>query len=150
MNLPFDPARFMSRMGRSYETLYRLPGLGDPLVRGLNRGIGRMNFHLPFLGLRRHDSIDGFRKDFLKLTGMMQLPVEIIAGSETPDGFEFYVQSCPYGYQRADQQGVCDAAMDMDRVLFGMMGADLTILESTVQGAPRCRISLRLSSGAKA
>ena len=150
MKMPIEPLKFMSRMGRFYERLYPLPALGEPMVRGINRGIARMNFYGPLLGLKRHDSVDGFKKQFLRLIEMMQLPIEIIAESEGPNGFEFYVHSCPYGYHRPDQQGVCDAAMDMDRVLFKLMGADLTILEAAVQGAPRCRVAFSMAGRERA
>jgi len=145
MKMPINPVKFMPRMGKLYERLYPLPAVGDPLVRGINRGIARMNFHNPILGLKRHDSVEGFKKQFLELVEMMQLPIEIIPDSEGPEGFEIYVNGCPYGYHRADQQGVCDAAMDMDRILFKLMGADLTIRESAVQGAPRCRVAFRMA-----
>jgi len=134
--------RAMALAGRNYQRLFKIPGLGEPLVRGINRVIARISFYSPIFGLKHHDSMEGFKEDFIKLAEMTKLPVEIIEETVGPGRFEFYVHSCPYGYHRPDQQGVCDAAMDMDRVLFRLMGAELVIEESAVSGAPRCRISM--------
>ena len=60
-----------------------------------------------------------------------------------PDSFEFYVNGCPYGFKRPDQATACDAAMEMDRKLFRLLGAELTILESAPEGAQKCRMVMR-------
>lgn len=144
MENPIDATRLMTVLGKIYERLYRIPVAGETLVRGINRGIARASFNSPVVRRKRHTDIQSLKADFLRLLDMMKIPVEIIEGSEGPERFEFYVLGCPYGFHRADQQGVCDAAMDMDRLLFRLMGAELTVQEAVVQGFPRCRILMRL------
>jgi hypothetical protein len=142
MKMFIDTNRVMAALGKTYEGLYKLPVLGNPLVRGINRGIARMIFNGPLIRRKRHETIESFKADFMRLIDMMKVPIEIIKGTEGPDGFEFYVHSCPYGFHRRDQQGVCDAAMDMDRLIFRLMGAELEIKESVVKGAPKCRMRM--------
>ena len=138
----FDPEKGMARMGKFYERLFKIPMIGEPLVRAMNRGLGNLNFRLPMPGAKRHDNIEGIIEYLKNSIEIMKFPIEIIEDSITEDRFEIYVHHCPYGYHRPDQQGVCDAAMDMDRVLFRNLGADLVILDSIVYGAPRCHISI--------
>jgi len=38
----------------------------------------------------------------------------------------------------------CDAAMEMDRKLFSLLGADLTILETVIDGAPKCKMLMKM------
>jgi hypothetical protein len=59
------------------------------------------------------------------------------------DSFEFYVNGCPYGYKRPDQAKACDAAMEMDRKLFNLLGAELIVLESAPEGAQKCRMLMK-------
>lgn len=144
MDNPFDTRRLTTVLGKIYERLYRVPVAGETLLRGINRAIARAGFNSPVVRRRRHNDIQSLKADFLRLLYLMKIPVEIIEGSEGPRQFEFYVNACPYGFYRADQQGVCDAAMDMDRLLFRLMGAELTVQEAVVQGFPRCRILMRM------
>ncbi len=135
----------LTQMGRFYERVHKLPFLGDRLVRRMARGIGFLTFHTPLMGFKAHDSIQGVRQDMEKLAEMNNGGhFEIIRQDET--SFEYLSSPCPWGFRRKDQQGVCDAAMDMNRRLFDMCGAEITIHESCSSGAPQCRISVRMKS----
>ena len=62
---------------------------------------------------------------------------------EKTDQFEFFILSCPLGYYRAEQQGLCDAAMDLDRTMTRLCGAELAVKESIPGGASKCWICIR-------
>jgi len=133
----------MLMFGRLYEWLCRIPLAGVPMVKAWNRGMGSLIFRAPEPGGRPKDSIMGV-KDYLLWSGKeMNFHFEIIEESVGPDSFEFYVNGCPYGYKRPDQAKACDAAMEMDRKLFGLLGAELTVLDSAPEGAHKCRILLK-------
>ncbi len=142
--MPKQVDRAMLMMGKFYELLCKIPVIGYPFARLYNRNIGRMIFYAPGSGAKQQKSIDGIKKYLLKTKEDMGFPFELIPECDTPDSFEFFVGYCPYGYKHPDQSKPCDAAMEMDRVLFRHQGADLTIKESTVNGAPKCRILLKM------
>ena len=132
---------WMHLMGHFFENLYRVPRMGDSLVRSLAKGMARGTVLLPFTGFRRPSSVEESIALLSLICRRMAISVDIVG--QKPDGFLFEVPACPYGYNRPDQQGVCDAVMDLDRLVYRHFGLELTILESVVAGAPRCRMSMR-------
>ena len=128
-------------MGHFFENLYRVPRMGDALVRFLARGMAKGMVVLPFTGFRRSSSVEESIALLKLICGRLAIGVDIV--EQKPDGFVFEVPACPYGYNRPDQQGVCDAVMDLDRMVYRQFGLELTILESVVAGAPRCRMFMR-------
>ncbi len=118
-----------------------MPGKGESLVRGLTGGLARFFVRIPYTGLRRSSSVEDSIELLHIICRRCAIDVEVV--EQKIDGFEFEVLSCPYGFNRLDQQGVCDAAMDLDRVMFREYGVELTILDTIVAGAPRCRVSMR-------
>jgi len=138
-----NPEKFMAMMGRHWERICKIPVIGVPLARAWNRNMARFLFYTPGTGVDRQDSLEGVKEYLLETGRQMNFPFEIIEGSETPDSFEFYVHGCPYGFKRPDQAAACDAAMEMDRVLFRCVGGDLIIQESAVEGAESCRILMK-------
>lgn len=131
-------------LGYVYDLLYRLPLIGDPLVRGINRSIGFLNYRFPY-GPRHHDSIGALRKDLERLLDMADLDVEIV--HQDTKKLELIITRCPYGFCRPEQRGVCDAAMDMDRAMFGYCGFRLEIDECIPAGAKACRLSIHKTAG---
>jgi len=141
--MPPQTEKAMLMLGRLYEGLCKIPLVGEPVARSLGRSLGRLIYHAPGSAAKGQNSIRGVR-EYLEETGkQMSFPFEFIPESEGPDSFEFFVQYCPYGFKRPDQERPCDAAMEMDRILFKLIGADLTIEESAVQGAPKCRMLMK-------
>jgi len=136
------PSTVMATLGRFYEQIYKLPRVGPSLVRGVNRYVAFWSFYSHIVRGKRYRSIADFKKEFLRLVAIMKFPIEIVPGSDTPDRFDLHVSECPFGYCRPDQQGVCDATMEMDRGLFGRMGAELKIMETIPEGATQCRIAM--------
>ncbi len=139
--MPENP--MMIQLGKLYEALFQLPYIGETLVRKWVRGLGTIVYYAPFSGVSRQANLEGVKSTLERMVRIMKFDVEILNDSEEPDSFEFLVHCCPYGYNRADQQGVCDAAMDMDRVMFRHVGAEMIIKEAIVYGAPACRVQMK-------
>jgi len=141
--MPPQTEKMMLGLGKLYERLCKSPGIGEPLARSLNRALARFVFYTPGSGAKRKDSIMGVKEYLLQTGKQMNFPFEIIPESVGPDSFEFFVGSCPYGFKHPDQERACDAAMEMDRVLFKLIGADLIIKETAPKGAPKCRMLMK-------
>lgn len=135
--------KVMPKLGKLYERLCKIPFVGEPLARSMNRNMGRMIFYMPGSGTRRMGSIEELKEYLLRTGREMNFPFEVIEESMGPDSFEFYVNGCPYGYKRPDQARACDAAMEMDRLLFKLLGGELTVMESAPEGVQKCRILLK-------
>ena len=129
-------------VGRIFEALSQLPLIGEPWLRWVTRSSGKMVFYSPLYPFKREKTIGGVREKLETMCEGIGIPISVI--KEEEDRLEFIVHECPYEYHRADQQVVCDAAMDLDRTLFKLCGADLTIEESVVCGAKECRILLKM------
>ena len=145
--MPSQTEKAMLALGRLYEGLCKIPLIGVPLARSWTRNMGRLVFYTPGSGAKRQDSLTGVKNYLLETGKQMNFPFEIIEESVGTDSFEFYVGACPYGFNRPDQEKPCDAAMEMDRILFKLVGVDLVIKETAVQGAPKCRILMKWSEG---
>lgn len=141
--MPPQTEKMMLMLGRTYERLCKIPLLGEPLARSWNRNMARLIFCTPGSGAKRQNSILGVKAYLLETGKQMSFPFEIIPESETHDSFEFYVNGCPYGFKHPDQEKACDAAMEMDRILFKLLGADLIIKETAVRGAAKCRMLMK-------
>ena len=141
--MPTRNEKMMLSMGKFYDRLCRIPGIGEPLASSLAKNMGRMIYYTPGSGASRQTSIEGVKEYLLETGRKMQFPFEIIPEGEKPDRFEFYVNYCPYGFKGPEDLKPCDAAMNMDKTLFPLLGAELTILESVVRGAPRCRMLMK-------
>ncbi len=142
--MPPNTEKVMPKLGKLYEGLCRIPAIGEPLARSMNRNMGRMIFYMPGSGAKRLSSISELKEYLLKTGEEMNFPFEIIEESVGPDSFEFYVNGCPYGYKQPDQAKACDAAMEMDRVLFGLLGGVLIVQEAAPEGVQKCRILLKV------
>jgi len=129
----------MLGLGYFYELLYRIPLIGEPLVRGITRALGFLIYHTP-QGPRPCGTMAEFKQDFARMTALMDFDLETIQHDE--DRLEIIITACPYGFCRPDQQGVCDAAMDMDRAMFGYAGYEVIIDKSIPRGAPACLVSI--------
>jgi len=137
---PETVGKFMLSLGRFYERLYRVPGVGESLVRGWCRNLGRVSFYSPS-GLKRSDNLQGVKETLVESCRKMGFQLEL-SGKAGPDQFEFFILECPYGFHRLDQQGVCDAAMDMDRVMFRLCGGELRVEDTIPRGATKCRVTM--------
>ena len=141
-----DKAMLMS--GKMYEAMCKIPLLGIPAARAWNRLLGRLVFRAPDpggAGGKKAENITAVKDYLLKTGEEMGFPFEILEDTVGPDSFEFTVGGCPYGYKEPHQAAACDAAMEMDRVLFKLLGADLIIIDTAVDGAPKCKMLMKWS-----
>lgn len=133
--------RGMLLLGAVYRMLYRLPVVGDPLVRGIGRCIAFMGHHSPY-GMKDGSSVAALRRGLEKALALMDIEAAIV--HEDAEKLVLALPACPYGFHRPEHAGVCDAAMEQDRAMLGYVGARLTIDESIPTGAPACRVSIHL------
>jgi hypothetical protein len=137
--------KLMIALGSFYNLIFRMPLVGESLVRGMSRALGFMNYHSPY-GPRPCETMAEFKDDFARMVALMDFDLEII--HEDEDKLEVILTACPYGFCRLEQRGVCDAAMDMDRTMFGLAGYEVVIDECIPRGAPICRVLIRKRPGA--
>ncbi|MBT3388559.1 MAG: hypothetical protein HN737_02665 [Desulfobacterales bacterium] len=142
--MPPNTDKMMLSLGKFYELLCKIPLIGYPFARFYNRMMGRILFYMPGSDAKRADSIDGIRQYLLKTKEDMGFPFVMIPESDTEDSLDFFVDGCPYGYTRSDQEKACDAAMQMDHILFKLQGGDLTILEKVMDGPDKCRMHIKM------
>ncbi|MEW6439687.1 MAG: hypothetical protein AB1640_02020 [bacterium] len=135
--------RVLPMVGKLNYLLYRVPGIGDRVVRGQSRLAAKLAFHAPLLGGRRSTTLEGVKSEWLKFLAMAGIQPDITREGERE--FEFQVQACPYGFHRPEEKGVCDACMDLDRAYVKLLGGELEVLESIPAGSPRCRIAVRVA-----
>jgi hypothetical protein len=127
-------------LGRAYGLIYRVPLVGEPAVRGISRALGFMGSHVPY-GLKRCASMAELRRNLERV--LVTMDIDIGAISDDEGSIELILPSCPYGFRRPEQAGVCDAAMDLDRTLFRYCGYDLAIEARLPHSDPVCRVSIR-------
>ncbi len=127
-------------LGSAYRLIYRLPVIGEPAVRGIAKALGYLSALSPY-GPKKHVSMSALREDLGRLFEMTDMDIDAINQDE--ERIELVLTSCPYGYCRPEHAGVCDAAMDFDRTMFGRCGYELAIDACIPHGAPACRVSIR-------
>jgi hypothetical protein len=131
----------MRAIGRSHSFLCRIPVVGAPIARGMSR----LFAVFPFLGgVRPTKSAEETRQMLRESGEQMGFPFEF---SEVEgDTFVLELPHCPYGFTGKEHQRPCDTAMEMDRFMLRLCGADLTIDETIPKGAKRCRMTVRQRS----
>jgi len=130
-------------VGRLNAAVFGIPGVGERIVRGQSRLAAHLAFRLPVLGGKRCSSLRELRGEWLKFLGLAGIFPSL--SRETDTEFELEVASCPYGFSRAEQQGVCDACMDLDRAYVKLLGGTLEVSHSIPSGAGSCRLVIRLA-----
>ena len=134
-------ARLQS-LGAFQSLLFRLPLLGNPVVRGLNRAVAYAAFYTPVVGGKRATTIADVKKGWLAF--LERAGVTPVVTADGKMSFQWEVEACPYGFCKAEQRGVCDAVMDMDRTYTKLLGGELVIHDRLADGADRCRFTTKL------
>jgi len=131
----------MRGMGRLHVFLCRIPGVGEPIARGLS---WTMSIFPWLAGVRRTSSITETRQHLIDSGEQMGFPFQFseIEG----DQFILELPYCPYGFTSSEHRRACDTAMDMDRILLRRCGAELTITQTIPEGAECCRMRVRQDS----
>jgi hypothetical protein len=127
-------------LGGTYELICRVPLAGEPAVRGFCRAIGFLGNRVPG-GMRWRGSMAELRQDLASV--FERLDIDFEAMNHDEESIELILSSCPYGFRRPEHALACDAAMDLDRTLFGYCGCDLTIEACLPHGDLVCRVLIR-------
>ena len=135
--------KLMPLLGKVNAMLYRLPVVGEPLVRTESRAIAKLAFHIPLLGGKPCSSIGQVKEGWLNFLGKAGISITITR--ETENEFEFEVKACPWGFRNPADQGVCDACMDLDRTYVKLLGGEMEVLESIPGGAACCTELIRMA-----
>jgi len=137
MKLPLEQA------GKLNALIYRLPVLGEPLVRLQSRAVAYAAFYAPFVGGKMNRSVPELLAGWKSFLGRFGLDMTVTAADET--SFTGELDACPYAYHAKEDRGVCDAAMDTDRTYLRLIGGEMEILERIPDGAAKCRFRVRLA-----
>lgn len=138
MSLPV--IRLMPLMGKINALVFAIPGLGEPIVRVVSKTAGKLLFKLPLLGGQPAQHVGHVHDQWLKFVGLVGIKADVV--SRTDGQFVMTVDTCPYGFGEADEQGVCDACMDLDRAYVRSLGARFEIEERLPEGAHQCRFRI--------
>ena len=133
----------MPLLGKWNALVYRLPVLGEPLVRTQSRVIATLAFYMPLLGGKPCRNIGEIKEGWLEFLGKAGISITITR--ETENEFEFEVEACPWGFRNPADQGVCDACMDLDRTYVKLLGGEMEVLESIPGGAACCTELIRMA-----
>jgi hypothetical protein len=135
--------KLMPAIGKLNALAYRLPFVGETLVRRQSRAVGALAFHMPLLGGKPCSSIGEVKEEWLRFLGRAGISVRITREAENE--FEFEVGACPWGFRKSADQGVCDACMDLDRTYVKLLGGEMEVLDSIPSGAACCRELIRMA-----
>jgi hypothetical protein len=138
MALPIS--RVLPMVGTMNALIYAIPGVGETLVRAMSTTTGKLLFRLPLLGGTPAQHVGNVHDQWLRFLGLMGIRSKIVTRQDGQ--FVMTVDACPYGYEHAGQEGVCDACMDLDRAYVQAMGARFEIEERIPDGAHQCRFRI--------
>ncbi len=133
----------MQWIGSLHTAVFKLPGIGEKIVRGQGWVTANLAFRLPVLGGKKCSSLQELRGEWLKFLGMVGIYPSV--SRETDTEFEIELNACAYGFRGEDRQGVCDACMDLDRAYVKLLGGELQITHSIPTGSETCRFVLRMA-----
>lgn len=135
MSLPIN--RMLPLVGKVNSLVFAIPGLGEPIVRTVSKAIGKLAFKLPLLGGEPAQHVGHVHDQWLKFMGLVGINTDVI--SREDGQFVMTMDACPYGFDEADQHGVCDACMDLDRAYVQSLGARIEIEQRIPDGAHQCQ-----------
>lgn len=138
MSLPI--ARALPVIGKINALVFSIPGVGETLVRATSSAVGKLAFRLPLLGGTPAQHVGHVHDQWLRFLGLMGIKAKVVTREDGQ--FIMTVDSCPYGFERADEEGICDACMDLDRAYVQSMGARFEIEERIPDGAHKCRFRI--------
>ena len=133
---------FFPFVGQLHYWVYKLPFLGETLVRGANRAVAQAAYHLPVLGGKLCQTVSELKSEWFRFLERLGLAPR--ATYEDENSFHWEIDFCPYHFHRLEDQGVCDACMDLDREYIEQLGGRLEILETIPGGSHSCRFITHL------
>jgi hypothetical protein len=129
-------------LGKFEAVVFRIPLIGEPLLRGIVRLLGRLFFYLPYMGGKKCRTVGELKSDWI--TFVNRFGIYPTVTGEDDKAFRWSIDACAYGFSCSRDRGVCDAMMDLDRTYIRLMGGELEILERIPLGADTCRFVTRL------
>ncbi len=129
-------------LGKLESLVFRIPVIGEPLLRGIVRLLGRLFFYLPYFGSRRCHTVAEMKSEWLTFAGRFGI-FPTVSGEDEKE-FRWFLPACAYGFSCSRDRGVCDAMMDLDRTYIRLMGGELEITERIPLGAEACHFVTRL------
>jgi hypothetical protein len=131
-------------LGKLEAFVFKIPLIGEPLLRGIVRLLGRLFFYLPYYGSREYHTVGEIKSAWLTFVGRFGIFPTVT--SEDEREFRWTLGACAYGFTCSRDTGVCDAMMDLDRTYIRLMGGELEILERIPLGAEACLFVTRLKA----
>lgn len=93
-----------------------------------------------FLGVERSKkdmSAVDIAYEWLKPSTRFRCPVEV--GEVSDERVVIYRPECTVGFCKSEQQPICRASMNMDMEIVRRLGGKLTVTETILEGARRCK-----------
>lgn len=131
----------MHAVGKGNSLLFRIPLMGEKVVRTQGRVLANLAFHAPLIGGKRCKTLGEVKEEWLKFLARSGIYPTITR--EDDQEFEFTLDACPWGFQGPDDVGVCDACMDLDRTYVKLLGGELEVRESIPSGGACCTSVVR-------
>lgn len=129
--------RLLPVVGKVHKLIYQIPIVGEMTVRGSSRALGTLAFKTPLFGGSPGHHIGHIKDQLLRFLGLIGLKPKVV---EVRDGsFDFTVEGCPYGFKSPEEEEVCDACMDLDRIYVHHLRGRFEIVDRVTQGAHQCR-----------
>lgn len=90
-------------------------------------------------GVEKEDdmTLEEIALNWLKPSLFFRIPGEV--GEVTEDRIEYLRPECTVGFDDPKFCKICRASMNMDREIIRRLGGRLTVTETILEGAPRCR-----------
>ena len=132
----------MHLIGKLYSLVFRIPVIGEPLLRGILRTVAHLFFYLPYVGGRESQSVADLKFAWFRF--LSRFAIFPTVTSENGQEFRWFVNACPYGLTDSRDRALCDAVMDLDRTYIKLLGGELEILDRVPHGAECCRYVTRL------
>lgn len=137
-----EKIKLLYLVGELESFVFKIPVIGETLLRGIQKTVAHLFFYLPYVGGRKCRSLAEFKFawfEFLSRFGIVPTVTH-----EDEQEFKWLVHACPYGFSCSRDRGVCDAVMDMDRTYIHLLGGELEIKDRIPLGAEVCSYITRL------
>lgn len=135
--------RLLPAVGKVNKTIHEIPIIGEVVVRASSRAMGTLAFKAPLFGGKPAQHIGHVKDQWLRFLGLIGLKPQVV--DVTDGAFELVLDKCPYGFSSEDEQDVCDACMDLDRIYIHHLQGRFEILERITQGSSCCRFRVSYS-----
>ncbi|MHB8780736.1 MAG: hypothetical protein ACYC55_05070 [Candidatus Geothermincolia bacterium] len=112
-------------VGMQNKLLVKIPGVGQKMVEGSSKGLGKVVPHLGFLGFRKEPSYENAVWNweiYLSLLGA-KYEKEV----KGPQEITYKFTKCPAGYAKPGDLSACVATMKLDHTIVELSGARLIV-----------------------